>query len=67
MAPERSSSDIDRDTFDGMLDRAGLALTEAQKSALFEVYPKFQAMIARATAPMPREAEPAVIFVPEVK
>ena len=25
-----------------------------------------QAMIARATAPMPREAEPAPIFAPEV-
>jgi len=66
MASGSSPTGIDQTTFSGMLDRAGLTLSDAQKTALFEVYPMFQAMIARATAPMPREAEPAVIFMPEV-
>ncbi len=57
----------DQDGFGGMLDRSGLSLTAAQKTALFEVYPMFQAMIARATPTMPREAEPSVVFVPEVR
>jgi hypothetical protein len=59
--------DTDIATFSGMLDRSGLTLSEAQKSTLFAVYPLFQAMIARSNPPMPREAEPAVIFMPEVK
>jgi hypothetical protein len=29
---------------------------------LRDVYPTLQAIIARVTAPMPREAEPALIF-----
>ena len=49
-----------------MVDRSGLRLTDEQKSVLFAAYPMFQAMVARATPPMPREAEPSVIFVPEV-
>jgi hypothetical protein len=53
--------------FGRLLDQTGLMLTEAQKSVLFEAYPMFQAMIARATPPMPREAEPSAIFVPEVR
>lgn len=62
-----SPAGVGKETFGGMLDRSGLSLTEPQKAALFEAYPLFQAMIARATAPMPREAEPSVVFVPEVK
>jgi hypothetical protein len=58
---------MERSEFGILLDQTGLMLTEAQKSVLFEAYPMFQAMIARATPPMPREAEPSVIFVPEVK
>ncbi|WP_428531494.1 hypothetical protein [Rhodopila sp.] len=50
-----------------MVDRSGLRLSEAQKSVLFAAYPMFQAMVARATPPMPREAEPSVVFTPEVK
>jgi hypothetical protein len=67
MASEINPAGIDRETFDGMLDRSGLTLSDTQKSTLFEVYPLFRAIIARASAPMPREAEPSVIFVPEVK
>ncbi|WP_428484158.1 hypothetical protein [Rhodopila sp.] len=58
---------ITQEVFGGMLDRAGLTLTAAQKATLFEVYPLLQAMIARATPAMPREAEPAVMFAAEVK
>jgi hypothetical protein len=55
------------DAFRTALDETGLTLTDAQKDALFAAYPLFQAMVARATAPMPREAEPSVIFTPEVR
>ncbi len=53
MASGPNSPSIDIATFGSRLDRAGLTLTDAQKSALFEVYPLFQAMVARATAPLP--------------
>jgi hypothetical protein len=55
------------DVFGGMFDRAGLNLTDPQKAALFQAYPLLQAMIARATPDMPREAEPALTFTAEVK
>jgi hypothetical protein len=58
---------MDRKAFDILVHQTGLTLSEEQKSVLFGVYPLFQRMIARATPPMPREAEPSVMFVPEVK
>lgn len=58
---------MDRQEFSTLVDQSGLRLTDAQKSELFAIYPLFQAMVARATPPLPREAEPSVIFVPEVK
>ena len=58
---------MDKDDFSKLVDQTGLILTDKQKSVLFEVYPTFQAMVARATGPMPREAEPSAIFMPEVK
>jgi hypothetical protein len=58
---------MDRNEFGTLLDQTGLTLTEPQKTALFEAYPMFRALIARATPPMSREAEPAVMFDPEVK
>ncbi len=57
---------MDKAEFSTMVDRSGLKLTSEQKSVLLEVYPMFQAMVARATPIMPREAEPAVMFTPEV-
>lgn len=54
------------EAFSRMLDRTGLSLTATQKSVLFDAYPMFEAMLARATAPLPREAEPAVIFDPVI-
>ena len=56
-----------KDEFSIIMDRTGLTLSHEQKSVLLAAYPLFQAMVARATPPMPREAEPAVMFAPEVK
>jgi hypothetical protein len=56
-----------KEDFSKLVDQSGLTLTEEQKSVLFAAYPMFQAMVARATPPLPREAEPSVIFVPEVR
>ena len=58
---------MDKDTFSTLVDRTGLTLTDNQKAVLFAAYPMFQAMIARATPAMPREAEPSLIFLPEVQ
>jgi hypothetical protein len=55
-----------KEEFGTLVDRTGLTLTDEQKSVLLAVYPMFQAMVARATPALPREAEPSVIFVPEV-
>jgi hypothetical protein len=41
-------------------------LDAAQKAMLLHAYPMLEAMIARVTAPMPREAEPALIFHAEI-
>jgi hypothetical protein len=65
MATASDPAKLDQETFGAIIDRSGLTLSDAQKSVLFEAYPMFQAMIARATSPLPREAEPSVIFVPE--
>jgi hypothetical protein len=56
-----------REEFSTLVDQSGLRLSDEQKSALFAAYPMFRAMVGRATPTMPREAEPAVIFRPEVK
>jgi hypothetical protein len=53
---------ISETDFDGLVAKAGLTLTADQKAVLREVYPTLQALIARVSAPMPREAEPALIF-----
>jgi hypothetical protein len=58
---------MDKHEFGWLVDQTGLRLTDEQKSVLFEVYPMFQEMVTRATPPLPREAEPSTIFVPEVR
>jgi hypothetical protein len=58
---------MDKNAFGALVDQTGLKLTDEQKTVLFGAYPLFQAMIVRATPPMPREAEPSLIFMPEVK
>ncbi len=55
------------EAFGRMLDQTGLSLTDAQKAVLFDAYPMFEAMLARATAPLPREAEPSVVFKPDLR
>jgi len=60
-------SPLSPEAFDVLIAQTGLPLSEAQKATLLAVYPTLQAMIARVTAPMPREAEPGLIFVPEVR
>ena len=56
-----------KDEFDARLVSAGLKLSDAQRAELYSVYPYLQAMVARAHPDMPREAEMAVMFNPEVK
>jgi hypothetical protein len=58
---------MDKTEFGILLNQTGLTLTDEQKATLFAAYPLFQAMVARGTPPMPREAEPSVMFSPEVK
>jgi hypothetical protein len=53
--------------FGVFFDKAGLPLSSAQKESLFQAWPMLQGLIARATAAMPREAEPSVTFQPEQK
>ena len=58
---------ISVEAFDALAAQTGLPLSDAQKATLLAVYPTLQAMIARVSAPLPREAEPGLIFVPEVR
>jgi hypothetical protein len=58
---------VSREAFDVLVAQTGLPLSAAQKDTIFAVYPTLQSMIAMVTAPMPREAEPSLIFVPEVR
>jgi hypothetical protein len=53
---------INKDEFDTLVAQTGLPLDDAQKDMLRTAYPMLETMIARVVAPMPREAEPALIF-----
>ncbi len=53
--------------FGAFFEKSGLPLSDEQKATLFQAWPMLQAMMARVTQPMPREAEPSVVFQPEVK
>jgi hypothetical protein len=61
------AEDLSRAAFDALYEKSGLPLSAAQKDMLFQVQPMLLRMISQATAPMPREAEPALTFRPEVK
>jgi hypothetical protein len=61
------TSTITPEAFDALIGQTGLPLSAEQKATLLAAWPTLQAMIARVTEPMPREAEPGLIFVPEVK
>jgi hypothetical protein len=62
MKPSISEAD-----FNVLLTHTGLPLSAEQKQALYEPYALVEAMIALVTKPMPREAEPSLIFLPEVR
>ncbi|HTB47242.1 MAG TPA: hypothetical protein VK741_26730 [Acetobacteraceae bacterium] len=53
--------------FEVLLAQTGLPLSQEQKQALYEPYALVEAMLLHVTQPMPREAEPSLIFVPEVR
>lgn len=53
---------IDLATFATLLDQSGLRLTLEQIASVYEGYGYLEAMIARVNTPLPREAEPALIF-----
>ena len=52
--------------FDVLITQTGLPLSAEQKQALYEPYAMVEAMVLLVTQPLPREAEPALIFNPEV-
>ena len=56
-----------KDQFDVLVARSGLPLSDAQKATLFGIWPAFSGLLARVSEPMPREAEPALIFQAEIK
>jgi hypothetical protein len=58
---------ISEAAFAAMVEQAGLPLTAAQVKALYEPYGLVEAMVALVNKPLPREAEPSLIFVPEVR
>ena len=60
-------SEIDPTAIDALIAQTGLTLTDAQTATLRAAYPKLQTMIARVTEPLPREAEPALIFQAEIR
>lgn len=59
--------EISKDEFSTLVKQTGLTLTDAQVATLFSVYPTLQSLIARATAAMPREAEPSLTFTAEIR
>lgn len=58
---------INAAAFEVLAAQTGLPLSGAQKAMLLAVYPTLHGLVARVTAPLPREAEPGLIFVPEVR
>ena len=62
MSGNTSSAGVSEADFDVLVARSGLPLSDAQKATLRAVYPTFKALVDRVTAPLPREAEPALIF-----
>ena len=57
---------ISEAAFEVQLAQTGLPLSDEQKRALYETYALVEAMVALVTKPLPRDAEPSHIFMPEV-
>lgn len=60
MKPTISEAD-----FAVLVAQTGLPLTPGQSHDIYEVYGLIEAMRDRVHAPLPREAEPSLIFVPQ--
>jgi hypothetical protein len=58
---------ISEAAFEVLLAQTGLPLSQQQRHALYEPYALVEAMVALVNKPMPREAEPSLIFIPEVR
>jgi hypothetical protein len=58
---------ISEAAFDVLLAQTGLPLSREQRHELYEPYALVEAMVALVNKPMPREAEPSLIFIPEVR
>ena len=56
-----------KEEFDNLAASTGLPLSDAQKATLFGAYPTLKALMDRVSEPMPREAEPSLIFVAETR
>jgi hypothetical protein len=53
---------ISEQDFSVLVAQSGLPLSPEQKQDLFQVYGFIEQQVARVHAPLPREAEPALIF-----
>ena len=53
--------------FEVVAAQTGLPLSVEQKRTLFDAYWMLECMIELVNKPMPREAEPAHIFIAEVR
>jgi hypothetical protein len=53
--------------FEALVAQAGLPLNAAQKQEIHQNFGLLEAMLARVNTPLPREAEPALTFTPEVR
>jgi len=53
--------------FEVLVAQSGLPLSPAQKQEIHHAYALLEEMLARVNTPMPREAEPALTFNPEVR
>ena len=61
------TSTISEADFAILAKETGLPLSPAQIETLRSVYPMLRGMMDSVSAPMPREAEPGLIFLPEVR
>ncbi len=53
---------LSKEAFDTLVAQTGLPLNDQQIAMLRTAHPMLAAMIARVTEPLPREAEPALIY-----
>ena len=53
---------LPRAAFDAMIARAGLSLSTAQADEIYAAYGTLEMLCERLHAPLPPEAEPAIIY-----